>query len=94
MQYEERFQASWLHTELYRVRNYRQRFKSGFYLGGLLSGIEYLLGGFGKNPLPIKADYQEMLPQAQASFGRVTQMSSVRRTPVTSRCFACSRLPL
>jgi electron-transferring-flavoprotein dehydrogenase len=67
MQYEERFQASWLHTELYRVRNYRQRFKSGFYLGGLISGIEYLLGGFGNKPVLIEADYQEMLPQAQAS---------------------------
>jgi electron-transferring-flavoprotein dehydrogenase len=67
MKYEERFKASWLHTELYRVRNYRQRFKSGFYLGGLLSGIEYLMGGFGTKPVPLAADYQEMLPQAQAS---------------------------
>ena len=56
MQYEERFKASWLHTELYRVRNYRQRFKSGFYLGGLISGIEYLVGGFGNKPVPIEAD--------------------------------------
>src|SRR6476660_9635827 len=32
--------------------------------------------------------------RAQASFVRVTQTSSFRRIRVTSRCFACSRLPL
>jgi len=44
--YPEAFKASWLHTELYRARNFKQWMSKGLYLGTLMVGIEQkLLGG-------------------------------------------------
>ncbi|CAL8475610.1 electron transfer flavoprotein-ubiquinone oxidoreductase [Caballeronia sp. S22] len=44
--YPESFKASWLHTELYRARNFKQWMSKGLYLGTLMVGIEQkLLGG-------------------------------------------------
>lgn len=64
--YERRFQDSWLKEELYRVRNYRQEFKSGFWFGGLKAGLKYVLGGIGRERKPIQADYSEMQRLNQA----------------------------
>ncbi|NTW49932.1 MAG: electron transfer flavoprotein-ubiquinone oxidoreductase [Chlorobiales bacterium] len=43
--YDDRFQASWAKTELYKVRNFRQAFNHGFYIGMLRSGLQLVLGG-------------------------------------------------
>jgi electron-transferring-flavoprotein dehydrogenase len=44
--YPESFKTSWLHTELYRARNFKQWMSKGLYLGTLMVGIEQkLLGG-------------------------------------------------
>ncbi|MBU6489787.1 MAG: 4Fe-4S dicluster domain-containing protein, partial [Burkholderiales bacterium] len=44
--YPESFKQSWLHTELYRARNFKQWMSKGLYLGTLMVGIEQkLLGG-------------------------------------------------
>jgi len=59
--YQRRFETSWLHGELYRVRNYRAEFKGrGFWAGALNAGIKYLLGGAGTRHLPVTADHAEM----------------------------------
>ncbi|MFN0058217.1 MAG: 4Fe-4S dicluster domain-containing protein [Planctomycetota bacterium] len=65
--YERRFQESWLRTELYKVRNFRQEFKSGFFLGAAKAGIKYLFGGAGKARIPIEADYHEMKKRDRAA---------------------------
>ncbi|MEX3922266.1 4Fe-4S dicluster domain-containing protein, partial [Paraburkholderia sp. BR10872] len=40
------FKQSWLHTELYKARNFKQWMSKGLYLGTLMVGIEQkLLGG-------------------------------------------------
>ncbi|MFM0161150.1 MULTISPECIES: electron transfer flavoprotein-ubiquinone oxidoreductase [Paraburkholderia] len=44
--YPESFKTSWLHTELYRARNFKQWMSKGLYLGTLMVGVEQkLLGG-------------------------------------------------
>jgi electron-transferring-flavoprotein dehydrogenase len=44
--YPESFRASWLYTELYCARNFKQWMSKGLYLGALMVGIEQkLLGG-------------------------------------------------
>ncbi|CAM2162324.1 Electron transfer flavoprotein-ubiquinone oxidoreductase [Paraburkholderia sacchari] len=44
--YPESFENSWLHTELYKARNFKQWMSKGLYLGTLMVGIEQkLLGG-------------------------------------------------
>lgn len=64
--YERRFQDSWLRKELYKVRNYRQEFKSGFKSGALKAGLKYALGGIGKDRLPIEPDHTEMVKKDEA----------------------------
>lgn len=60
--YEERFNNSWLKQELWRVRNYRAEFQGrGFWSGAIRAGIKYVLGGIGKEFIPLKADHDEML---------------------------------
>ncbi|MDR5804826.1 electron transfer flavoprotein-ubiquinone oxidoreductase [Caballeronia sp. LZ001] len=44
--YPESFKTSWLHTELYKARNFKQWMNKGLYLGTLMVGLEQkLLGG-------------------------------------------------
>ena len=64
--YEDRFQESWLKKELYKVRNYRQEFKSGFKKGALKAGVKFMLGGAGKERIPVEADHAEMQKLADA----------------------------
>ena len=60
--YDERFNNSWLKQELWRVRNYRAEFQGrGFWSGAIRAGIKYVLGGIGKEFIPLKADHDEML---------------------------------
>jgi electron-transferring-flavoprotein dehydrogenase len=50
--YPAAFEKSWLHTELHRARNFKPWFKSGFYVGSLMTFVEHwLLPRLGlKNP--------------------------------------------
>ena len=41
--YPEAFEASWLHKELDRSRNFKQWFKKGVWVGSLMTGIEHWL---------------------------------------------------
>jgi electron-transferring-flavoprotein dehydrogenase len=41
--YPEAFEKSWLHTELQRSRNFKQWFKTGFFVASLMTGIEQWL---------------------------------------------------
>ncbi len=60
--YEDRFDNSWLKKELWRVRNYRAEFQGrGFWGGAIRAGIKYVLGGIGKQFVPLKSDHEEML---------------------------------
>lgn len=43
--YDERVRGSFIHRELYQVRNMRQAFHHGFFVGGALSGLMMLTGG-------------------------------------------------
>ncbi|NRA74432.1 MAG: electron transfer flavoprotein-ubiquinone oxidoreductase [Planctomycetes bacterium] len=66
--YEQRFEQSWLRDELYRVRNYRAEFHGrGFWGGAIRAGIKYVLGGIGKEFVPMGADHQEMLQLSAAA---------------------------
>ncbi len=65
--YERRFADSWLKKELWRVRNFRQEFKAGFKKGALKAGVKYMLGGIGKDRIPVEADHTEMRKAADAN---------------------------
>ncbi|MFP3606437.1 electron transfer flavoprotein-ubiquinone oxidoreductase [Paraburkholderia sp. SIMBA_053] len=43
--YPESFKTSWLHTELYKARNFKQWMSKGLYLGTLMVGIEQKVFG-------------------------------------------------
>jgi electron-transferring-flavoprotein dehydrogenase len=56
--YDDKFEASWAKTELYGVRNFRQAFNKGLYVGMMRAGLQLLLGGkIVKNKLPLASDY-------------------------------------
>ncbi len=59
--YEDRFDNSWLKKELWRVRNYRAEFQGrGFWSGAIRAGIKYVLGGIGKQFVPLQSDHDGM----------------------------------
>lgn len=43
--YSQKFEASWAKTELYGVRNFRQAFSHGTYLGMVRAGLQMMFGG-------------------------------------------------
>jgi electron-transferring-flavoprotein dehydrogenase len=64
--YPEAFRTSWLHTELYRARNFKQWMSKGLYLGTLMVGVEQKVFG-GNAPWTLHhqhADYQCLKPAA------------------------------
>ena len=67
--YPEAFEASWLHTELNKARNFKQWFKKGRSVGTLMTGIEqFLLRGH--IPWTIhrdKPDHVNLRPAAQCA---------------------------
>ena len=72
--YEKRFQESWLKDELYRARNFRQEFKSGFVKGALKAGIKDLFGGkIGKDRIAVEEDYKEMKKVGDAEEDEVEE---------------------
>ncbi|MEE8256888.1 MAG: electron transfer flavoprotein-ubiquinone oxidoreductase [Acidobacteriota bacterium] len=46
-QFEQRWQTSWVHRELWKVRNYRQGFEGGFWQGILHAALQMVTGGRG-----------------------------------------------
>ena len=65
--YEDRFQASWLRDELYRVRNFRQTFQSGFWMGAMKAGLQYLFGGMGRKRIKVEPDFRHMKKTQEAA---------------------------
>jgi electron-transferring-flavoprotein dehydrogenase len=45
--FDAKWRASWVHDELWRVRNYRQAFARGFWPGALEAGLQLVTGGRG-----------------------------------------------
>ncbi|ECD9517984.1 electron transfer flavoprotein-ubiquinone oxidoreductase [Salmonella enterica subsp. diarizonae] len=62
--YQQRFEGSWLYSELYQTRNFKPYMKKGLYLGSLLFGVEQLLLR-GKVPWTLmlkQSDHQTLNP--------------------------------
>ncbi len=71
--YPAAFEASWLHAELQRTRNFKLWFKKGKWVGNLMTGIEHwLLPKLGIQSPPwtlhgSKSDHEYLLPAAQCA---------------------------
>jgi electron-transferring-flavoprotein dehydrogenase len=79
--YDEAIRGSFIHADLYRTRNMRLGFKSGFYLGGLKAGLMSATGGalFGsriaieedaREPKQVTAR-RESRPDGKLTFGKL-----------------------
>ncbi len=65
--FDERVNASWVKTELYRVRNFRQGFAKGLYPGLVYSGIQILTNGWAPGvDSRVTADHTHMRKVAEA----------------------------
>jgi electron-transferring-flavoprotein dehydrogenase len=59
--FDERWRNSWVHEELWRVRNYHQGFEHGFLRGAAHGGLQWLTGGQGvRARYPAKPGYKRM----------------------------------
>lgn len=59
--YADGVETSWARDELWKVRNFRQAFQSGFWSGFLHAGAQFLTGGRGfRDPLPIRPGHTRM----------------------------------
>jgi electron-transferring-flavoprotein dehydrogenase len=72
--YPESFKTSWLHTELYRSRNFKQWMSKGLYLGTLMVGLEQKVLG-GNVPWTL---YQKHWTTKRSSPPRNASRSSIR----------------
>ncbi len=60
-QFEAKWRASWVHDELWKVRNYRQGFEHGFWPGVLHAGLQMVTGGRGiRARYPLRKDHEHM----------------------------------
>ena len=60
--YERRIRESWVHAELYSVRNFRQAFQGGLWSGMLQTGLQMISGGRGvRARLGARPDPEHML---------------------------------
>lgn len=66
LQYQQKFEQSWLYDELYQTRNFKPYMKKGLYIGSLLFGAEQLLLK-GRTPwtLKLKQSDHEALKEAK-----------------------------
>ncbi|PTB17418.1 electron transfer flavoprotein-ubiquinone oxidoreductase [Trinickia symbiotica] len=67
--YPDAFKQSWLYTELYRARNFKQWMAKGLYLGTLMVGLEQKVMG-GKVPWTLHhkhADHEMLMPASQCT---------------------------
>ncbi|RPJ85809.1 MAG: electron transfer flavoprotein-ubiquinone oxidoreductase, partial [Acidobacteria bacterium] len=70
--YADRFEKSWAHQELWKVRNFRQSFQRGFWRGMVHAGLQFVTGGRGLfDPMPIRAGHTLMKRYTQPA-GEVT----------------------
>jgi electron-transferring-flavoprotein dehydrogenase len=71
--YDDRFRASWAHTELRKVRNFHQGFRGGLFAGMFHAAMQQITGGRGLwlDPMPSGPDHERMLTKEQyaARFG-------------------------
>ncbi|TAM78897.1 MAG: electron transfer flavoprotein-ubiquinone oxidoreductase [Acidobacteria bacterium] len=60
-QFETKWRESWVHDELWQVRNYRQGFEHGFWPGVLHAGLQMISGGRGvRARYPLRKDHEHM----------------------------------
>jgi electron-transferring-flavoprotein dehydrogenase len=60
-QFEAKWRASWVHNELWKVRNYRQGFGHGVLPGILHAGLQMVTGGRGvRARYPLRKDHEHM----------------------------------
>lgn len=59
--FETKWRESWVHDELWKVRNYRQGFEHGFWPGMLHAGLQMISGGRGvRSRYPLRKDHEHM----------------------------------
>lgn len=59
--FELKWRASWIHDELWKVRNYHQGFEHGFLAGGLHTALQWITGGRGLHArYPARAGHEHM----------------------------------
>jgi len=64
--YEEKWQASWVRDELWKVRNFHQSFEGGFWSGLLHGALQVVTGGRGvRARYPARAGHERMRPLAE-----------------------------
>jgi electron-transferring-flavoprotein dehydrogenase len=60
-QFESTWRGSWVHDELWKIRNYRQGFERGFWPGMLHAGLQMITGGRGvRSHYPLRKDHEHM----------------------------------
>jgi len=60
--FEDRWRKSWVHEELWKVRNYHQGFEHGFWSGVVHGGLQFLTGGRGMHArYAAKPGYERMV---------------------------------
>ena len=65
-QFEERWRASWVRDELWKVRNYHQGFEHGFWPGALHAALQFVTGGRGgRARYASRAGHERMKPLAE-----------------------------
>jgi electron-transferring-flavoprotein dehydrogenase len=69
--YTARFESSWAHEELWKTRNFRQAFQSGFFVGMLDAGAQLVTNGRGLLARRrAKADHLTMRPLADSRLAK------------------------
>jgi len=64
--FEERWRASWVRDELWKVRNYHQGFEHGFWPGALHAALQFVTGGRGvRARYASRAGHERMKPLAE-----------------------------
>ena len=59
--FEERWRASWVKDELWKVRNFHQGFEHGFWAGAIHGALQYVTGGRGwRARYPARAGHERM----------------------------------
>jgi electron-transferring-flavoprotein dehydrogenase len=70
--YEDKWRASWVRDELWKVRNFHQGFESGFWRGVFHGGLQFVTGGRG-----VRARYS-----ARAGHERMRQLGEFAGQPI------------
>jgi len=85
--YEGRIRASWIWSELYKVRNFHQGFEHGLWMGMADAGLQLLTGGLGFGNRPTwKAGHARMRKLAEAGVKPVS-LEETQRSYDNARTF-------